>query len=871
MALMVRLLPLVLGLALPASAAGVTDAIAMAREERPVPIPEGGPTAPRLVPPSTPETEDEDGMPSSEGEDPRRSGGEDRPRTGPVEREIAPAGLPAREAPELVPPRPLTTLAVPLPEGVPPPDEEILVRVLLTIDESGAVVDARLLEGAGPPWDDAVLDAARGFSFEPARLGETAVQVEIPYEHRFLPPPPPEPEAPSARLHGRLVEMGTVRPIPGALVEAEVGGRVFRTHSEADGRFSLDLPPGEAQVEVILTGYRRFLVREPLEEGREVEVRYLVERERYDPYETVVIGRAERKEVSRTTLRDREIRQVPGTFGDPFRVVGTLPGVTQTMSLIAYPIVRGSNPGATGILIDGIRVPQLFHFLGGPAVIHPSFIDRVDFYPGNFPVDYGGYTGGIIDGVTRPAARDERALDLGIDLTNTSLFVREPVFGANATLAGRYGYPGFVLGMFSDEVVLDYWDYQARLDGGKGGHHWTVFAFGAYDELGERNQTVSSDFHRLDLRLRQRAGSGFDLYRLSLGVDRLRSSGEVGVWTARVDPRAQWVRPLSERITLRLGADIGFKRVFFDGIAAEEGGDDARRFVSDLLTVGAWTDLPTWVGKDLLLTPGFRVDAYEATVARQASFDPRLLARYRLWENEEDSAWLKGGVGLYSQPPRFPIPLPGLDDIALEYGLGQSAQASFGGEYETRSGFAFDVQAFFTYMDPIFLEVESVIGEDEPDPEEDEEEGSPLDRLPVRQGRSMGIELLVRKKAMGPFFGWISYTLSRAERHGKSGWKPYEYDRTHVLNAVLGIQLPRGWELGWRFQVQDGIPTRNGRLAPFTRLDLRIDRRVVYREWMLDFYIDVINVMVAPEPLDTSESAPPIRYLLPTLGFRAVL
>src|SRR5690606_6313103 len=152
---------------------------------------------------------------------------------------------------------------------------------------------------------------------------------------------------------------------------------------------------------------------------------------------------------------------------------------------------------------------------------------------------------------------------------------------------------------------------------------------------------------------------------------------------------------------------------------------------------------------------------------------------------------------------------PGLDDIALENGPGQSAQASFGGEYETRSGFAFDLQAFFTYMDPILLEVHSVIGEADPDPEAAEAEGSPLDRLPVRQGRSMGIELLVRKKAMGPFFGWISYTLSRAERHGKSGWKPYEYDRTHVLNAVLGIQLPRGWELGWRFQVQDGIPTRN--------------------------------------------------------------
>src|SRR5690606_42144670 len=116
----------------------------------------------------------------------------------------------------------------------------------------------------------------------------------------------------------------------------------------------------------------------------------------------------------------------------------------------------------------------------------------------------------------------------------------------------------------------------------------------------------------------------------------------------------QWCRRASGGLPLRLGAGIGFKRVFFVGIAAEEGGDDARRVVSDLLTVGAWTDLPTWVGKDLLLTPGFRVDAYEATVPRQASFDPRLLARYPPGVIEDDSAWLLGGVGLRAQAPRFP-------------------------------------------------------------------------------------------------------------------------------------------------------------------------------------------------------------------------
>src|SRR5690606_8348514 len=101
--------------------------------------------------------------------------------------------------------------------------------------------------------------------------------------------------------------------------------RSFQTYSEADGAFQLDTLPGEATVEAVVTGYRRFLVREKLEAGAEVEVGYLVERERYDPYETTVVGRPVRNEVSRTTLRDREIRQVPGTFGDPFRVVGTLP------------------------------------------------------------------------------------------------------------------------------------------------------------------------------------------------------------------------------------------------------------------------------------------------------------------------------------------------------------------------------------------------------------------------------------------------------------------------------------------------------------------------------------------------------------------
>ena len=67
-------------------------------------------------------------------------------------------------------------------------------------------------------------------------------------------------------------------------------------------------------------------------------------------------------------------------------------------------MVRGSQPSSTGYFLDGIRVPILFHLFLGPAVIHPDFIDTIDFYPGNPPPQYGRLTGGAVEGrLSQPA------------------------------------------------------------------------------------------------------------------------------------------------------------------------------------------------------------------------------------------------------------------------------------------------------------------------------------------------------------------------------------------------------------------------------------------------------------------------------------
>ena len=56
---------------------------------------------------------------------------------------------------------------------------------------------------------------------------------------------------------------------------------------------------------------------------------------------------------------------------------------------------------------------------------------------------------------------------------------RSKPLGATVTAAARYGYPGFLLGLATNQLSLSYWDYQLRLDGGNARNGWTVFFYGA--------------------------------------------------------------------------------------------------------------------------------------------------------------------------------------------------------------------------------------------------------------------------------------------------------------------------------------------------------------------------------------------------------
>jgi hypothetical protein len=108
------------------------------------------------------------------------------------------------------------------------------------------------------------------------------------------------------------------------------------------------------------------------------------------------------------------------------------------------------------------------------------------------------------------------------------------------------------------------------------------------------------------------------------------------------------------------------------------------------------------------------------------------------------------------------------------------------------------------------------------------------------------VEVLLRRPLSKRLSGWLSYTFSRATRQAyfitRSGGDalatvPSEFDRTHVLNAILGYDLGRRWRMGGRFLFYTGTPYSllDGtvplppyhayRNPAFFRVDFRLEKR----------------------------------------------
>src|SRR5262249_8806578 len=164
------------------------------------------------------------------------------------------------------------------------------------------------------------------------------------------------------------------------------------------------------------------------------------------PASDEVVVRGARQEAGQTSFSGGEVRQIPGAFGDAFRAIEALPGVTPLVTGLPFFFVRGAPPGNTGYFLDGVRVPLLYHRVLGPGVVHPGIIDLVDFYPGGYPARFGRFAGGTLSGETLPPA-DKFHGEGNIRIFDSGALVESPFADGHgsALLAGRYSYTALVI------------------------------------------------------------------------------------------------------------------------------------------------------------------------------------------------------------------------------------------------------------------------------------------------------------------------------------------------------------------------------------------------------------------------------------------
>jgi hypothetical protein len=408
-------------------------------------------------------------------------------------------------------------------------------------------------------------------------------------------------------------------------------------------------------------------------------------------------------------------------------------------------------------------------------------------------------------------------------------------------------------------------------------------------------EQLASDFHRIDLRYDRALGGGTLRIAATFGHDAQGGGGltESAVPTTISDlsaaTRIELDDKLSPSVRIRAGASAHYDRYGFEQLPPDA--DQAPVVASadpppTNLTAAVYADLVWRVSPRVELVPGVRGQLFTSARSSAAqdihvrttvpAVDPRLSARVTITPR---LAWLAtagiahqypalriGAVpGMFLTVPGFPL---GDTQLQRALQLSQGIEVSLPADITVTANGFLSIWSGLTDLTAMCLQIMP--------PTSGPGDGTPPPPAPYTcpsadpvHGHAYGAELLVRRPLSRRVAGWVSYTLSRSIRQEHfvtvSGGDALatvnsDYDRTHVLNAVIAADLGRHWRAGGRFVLYSGapysdlagnvpVPPYNGRRGPpFYRLDVRIEKRwPLGKERSIALVIEGLNVTLNRE------------------------
>jgi hypothetical protein len=682
-------------------------------------------------------------------------------------------------------------------------------------------------------------------------------------------------------VRGTVIEARTGAPLAAVLVRVQDTN--VETVSDAEGRFEIaGVPAGPHTLVVSVVGYG--LVRRDITvvdgEATEVTIALAEGASTYVEVLTVrapLFRQAETGVAGQAVLGSRDLLALRGVLADdPFRAVQALPEVATGDDFEAEFAVRGLGPEHTGLALDGVDSPLLFHTVrgvndsGSLALINTDILDSATLLSGAYPQRRGAHLGSRLDFTTRDGARDRPHARVLVSGTAATTVWEGPLGRtdrASWLVAFRQSYLDWLLREVDPAVegTFGFTDGQVKLvvDATSRQQIRLIVVAGrsifteneadpgpnALDTA--RNRTLIGN---LQWRYAPSPVSTFSqqLYAIGAryrnvtlaGEAREEGSDDVLAWRGWVE------RVIGAAQTIEIGAQAESLRASrLDRAFTARGTITSVDARGDHGTAAGWLHYRWTPHPSMTIAPGARVERFGLVDATVAS--PWVLGEW-----QATPAWLlRASAGVQHQSPTFDQALAAAGsslrperawtlDAGVERAIGDAWRLRLNGYVRgERSRLRFERSEPQRDGDTIVRPVDPFWSN-------------------ALEGSARGLALTAERRQANGISGWVSYAYGRADLDdlltGESF--PGDYDQTHTLNAY-GIYRTSGrLSFSARFRYGSNFPipgyytplggdlyavstARNTtRLPDYARLDARADWAFTYRRSRLTLFLEAMNL-----------------------------
>ena len=648
-------------------------------------------------------------------------------------------------------------------------------------------------------------------------------------------------------ISGTVTDQQTGETLIGATVRF-LGNSGIGVLSNSYGFYSITAPENKYTIVVSFSGYKSDTLDISL--AKDITHQFALHPAGEELNEVVVVARRN-DNITRTLpgvqkISIEEIKNVPVIFGeqDILKTIQLLPGIKSGGDGSTGFFVRGGAADQNLILLDEATVYNASHLLGFFSTFNSDAIKDVTVYKGDMPAQYGGRLSSLLDVKMNDGNNKNYRVSGGIGLIASRINVEGPIVKNKGSfmISARRTYADLFLKLSKDSTInqsiLYFYDINAKANYQLNERNKVFLsAYFGSDKLGFSNQfgikwgnatTTLRWNHIFTSKLFSNTSLIYSDYNYDISINETTNNLSI----------VSKIKDLSLKEDLQYYAgnhnkiNFGFnltKHTFTPGeFLTSESSSYNSLTLQDKHAVDAVAYVSNeWEASNKLkLNMGLRLSSFNVIgpgnfysynsegetkdttsyrsgkiVKSYLNLQPRFAATYQLNKlssvkisysrNVQNLHLLSNSTG--SNPTDLWI--PSSNNVKPEI----SDQVSAGYYRNINNNkYEFSAEVYYKQLqNQIDYKNGAVLVANE----------TVESQLVYGKGRAYGLEVYAKKK-YGSLTGWISYTLSRTERHiegvNNNLWYPATQDQTHSLSIVAIYKLGKKWTLSSDFVFNTG-------------------------------------------------------------------